>query len=195
MQFDFGKLKKGIKVFEIVPELSMYKEFQNQDEDLLKFVIFFTDMESPYFEKYRDLQDKMRAVYEGEGLKHSKLKEVAVNGSKIDLKFYGQLMGMIHKYFMLTDNISYTAWYSAYCFYQETNQFLQLPIDPNDKNYEQKYTQKTNVSMRQGDQLKRLSELEKSVFTDTTLKRVVVNEVSKFINYPERYAKNIDGLD
>jgi len=197
---DFSKLKYDISqvpedeyVIDHFPALADYAEFENCDEDaLIRWVILFVDPESPFFSTYKsDFEQKAKSIY-----KYLKLNDEFLNGyingnlqkNAESEKFRLSLESMIFKFFIIIDKDTYNVWFSKWSFVQEMNAFLRIQIDPSDKSYEQKFSQKQKISQALGSEQKELAAYEKQVFGDSKIKQIAVAESAKVTNWPEKLA-------
>lgn len=189
LKYDISKVPTGKCVIDVYPELAEYKEFsQRKDDNLVRWVILLVDDQGPFFKMHTDFQERAKAVYNHLSLTCRTLKSY-IDGNIDDDVFRIDINSKIYKFFILLDKHSYTAWYTIWSNFQETNAFLQIPIDPLDDAYEAKFEKKQKISEKLPAMQTQLAQYEKLIYGDTKIKQIVVNQVAKMTNWPEKMAK------
>ncbi len=192
MMYDLSVLEEGQTILSKFWELKEHEEFSDVDDDVLRWVFLTVDTGSPFFDTYKDFQDRGKAVYNYLKTDNDQLLEYIKDRHETDRYFRVNLDAAIYKKFIILDKINYTAWYTIWINFHETNAFLRMPISPLAKDYESTYAKKQVIRKTLPDLQSELSHYEKQMFGDSSIKKIVTNQVAKFVNYPEKYARNLE---
>jgi hypothetical protein len=176
-------LQKFPLLCSVVPEVSDVHSELVVDE-ILRYVILFVDEFSP-FRKERDFDFRKQQIFEViEDFSPAAKDNINKNGDT-----FQQIM---YHYFVISNGVEFETWLSLKMALHEGNEYLRMPqnssADP-----EKVMGVKKGIKQTISEDLKRLKEMEKSLFPDKLTKRIIAREQSEksLSNYAEKYATPI----
>lgn len=185
---DFTLCPKGTKLIDFFPELGVFQEFrQQQDENIIKIAILTSDADSPFWKMRGDREVMIRSIFE--------FLEIGTL-NKIGQEFFQKVLTFKHEgvaecwcaYLQMQYHLDFSEW----AITKQTYDML-LSESNRARGESEDIVSYANWRMKLRDHLHRLADelkkLDAILFKDSKMARpVAMAEVKKIKNYPEKYA-------
>jgi hypothetical protein len=189
---DFTRCPNNERLVKFFPELSVYPEFNDAEDNLISIAICITDLKSPFIRVDHQLRLTQIFDFLGMGLKTQKNQELFHN-----LLFYKHvgLINMCARYLQHFNNHDFTRWWTLNLSYYEIQRAAIEPkMEGEDIN--KYYTRKMSMQGQMDTMSNKLIEYEERLFDDAKLKQAIHAQKlkEKIHTYPEQFAQQFPGF-
>lgn len=192
MDFDkclvpFDQCPKGIKLSDHFSELKAVPSIENYTEDEIKIVICISDLDSPFIKKISDAEMRLNAIFEY--LKIDKKSNITFFENLLAWK-EKKITEFVSSYLQMQADQDWRRYLNLERLCSQLQDELSRPIDFLGDEVDNDVKRKLAIEKNIDDIIEKLKKYESRLFPDRIMKRaIVINEMTKILSYPERYAQ------
>lgn len=170
-------------LIEYFPQLAPFAEFQVASDLEIKIAICLSDFDSPFL-RFGDLDNKVKAIFDYLEIDDSKLYTLVNNWQN------EKVIAITSVYLQMQSKHDFTRWWTLNRLYYELQKELNKPKSETE-DIDDYIKRKLLIEKNGDDFIEKLQRYEQRLFPEKKMKNaIVINEMTKIISYPERYAKD-----
>lgn len=177
---------KGIRLADHFSELKAVPKIDEYTEDEIKISICISDFDSPFIKKISDAEMRLNAIFDFLSLDNKSDLFTRILTWK-ELK----ITEFVSSYLQMQADQDWRRYLNLERLCSQLQDELSRPIDFYGDKVDEEVKRKLAIEKNIDDIIEKLKKYESRLFPDRVMKRaIVINEMTKIISYPERYAQD-----